>query len=295
MNRLLLQGLAVLVGIVAVGVAAVAGLSWVGATRWAEATATLHRQLDAAQVKPAAPRHFSASARDLAGLPAPVQRYLRAALTDGQRRVSSMDMAQTGTMDFGERTPRWLPFHATERATTDRPGFVWDAAVRMLPGVVVRVHDAYVAGEGRLHPAVFGLFSLADARDTGGELAQGELLRFLAEAPWYPTALLPGPNLHWAPVDDRSARVTLRDGATAVTMTFRFGDDAMVESMRAEARGRLVDGRSVPTVWEGRWTDYGVRDGMRVPLAGEVAWRRPEGLKPYWRGRVTRLNYTFED
>ena len=88
MNRLLLQGLAVLVGIVAVGVAAVTGLSWVGATRWAEATATLHRQLDAAQVKPAAPRHFSASAsaRDLADLPAPVQRYLRAALTDGQRQ-----------------------------------------------------------------------------------------------------------------------------------------------------------------------------------------------------------------
>lgn len=293
MNRLLLQGLVVLVGTVVVGVAAVAGLSRIGATRWAEATAALHRQLDAAQAAPAAGRQFNA-ARDLAGLPPPVQRYLRAALTDGQRRVRSMDMAQTGTMDFGERTPRWLPFHATERATTDRPGFVWDAAITMAPGVPVRVHDAYVAGEGRLHPAVFGLFSLADARDTGGELAQGELLRFLAEAPWYPTALLPGPNLRWEPVDERSARVTLRDGATAVTMTFHFGDDAMVDSMRAEARGRLVDGRSVPTVWEGRWTDYGVRDGMRVPLAGEVAWRLPEGLKPYWRGRVTRLDYTFE-
>lgn len=294
MNRLLLQGLVVLVGTVVVGVAAVAGLSRIGATRWAEATATLHRQLDAAQTAPAAGRQFNA-ARDLAGLPPPVQRYLRAALTDGQRRVRSMDMAQTGTMDFGERTPRWLPFHATERATTDRPGFVWDAAIAMFPGVPVRVHDAYVAGEGRLHPAVFGLFSLADARDTGGELAQGELLRFLAEAPWYPTALLPGPNLRWEPVDERSAQVTLRDGATAVTMTFHFGDDAMVDSMRAEARGRLVDGRSVPTVWEGRWTDYGVRDGMRVPLAGEVAWRLPEGLKPYWRGRVTRLDYTFEE
>lgn len=294
MNRLLLQGLVVLVGTVVVGVVAVAGLSRIGATRWAEATAALHRQLDAAQTAPATGRQFNA-ARDLAGLPPPVQRYLRAALTDGQRRVRSMDMAQTGTMDFGERTPRWLPFHATERATTDRPGFVWDAAIAVFPGVSVRVHDAYVAGEGRLHPAVFGLFSLADARDTGGELAQGELLRFLAEAPWYPTALLPGPNLRWEPVDDRSARVTLRDGATAVTMTFHFGEDAMVDSMRAEARGRMVDGRSVPTVWEGRWSDYAVRDGMRVPLAGEVAWRLPEGLKPYWRGRVTRLTYTFVD
>ena len=100
----------------------------------------------------------------------------------------------------------------------------------MAPGVPVRVHDAYVAGEGRLHPAVFGLFTLTDQRDTGGALAQGELLRFLAEAPWYPTLLLPGPNLRWEPVDDRAARVTLRDGATVVTMTFRFGDDEKMET-----------------------------------------------------------------
>ena len=294
MDRWLVGGLGVLAVLVAVGVAAVAGLSRIGATRWAEATAALHQQLDAAHAAPAAGRQFNA-ARDLDGLPPPVQRYLRAALTEGQRRVRSVDMAQVGTMDLGERTPRWKPFRATERFAIDRPGFVWDAAIAVFPGVPVRVHDAYVAGEGRLHPAVFGLFTLTDQRDTGGALAQGELLRFLAEAPWYPTLLLPGPNLRWEPVDDRAARVTLRDGATVVTMTFRFGDDAMVETMRAEARGRMVDGHSVPTVWEGRWSDYGVRDGMRVPLAGEVAWRLPEGLKPYWRGRVTRLTYTFGD
>jgi hypothetical protein len=45
--------------------------------------------------------------------------------------------------------------------------------------------------------------------------------------------------------------------------------------------------------WSSGWPDYAVRDGMRVPLAGEVAWRLPEGLRPYWRGRVTRLVYTF--
>lgn len=291
MNRLVVAGLGVFAVLVVVGVTVVAGLSWVGATRWAEATLALHRQLDTAQASPAVDRHFSR--RDLDGLPAPVQRYLRAALTDGQRLVSAVSMAQTGTFDTSEQAPQWKPFHATERVVVDRPGFVWDAAITVLPGVEVRVHDAYVAGEGRLHPALFGLFSLADQRDSGGELAQGELMRFLAEAPWYPTVLLPGPNLRWEPVDDRSARATLRDGPTTVALTFTFGEDDLVASVRAEARGRMVDGRSVPTVWEGRWWDYVQRDGMRVPLAGEVAWRLPEGLRPYWRGRVTRLDYTF--
>jgi len=34
-------------------------------------------------------------------------------------------------------------------------------------------------------------------------------------------------------------------------------------------------------------------DGMTVPLAGEVAWMRPEGRKPYWRGNITMLTYEF--
>ena len=30
---------------------------------------------------------------------------------------------------------------------------------------------------------------------------------------------------------------------------------------------------------------------MTVPLDGEVSWLLPEGPKPYWRGRITRLDY----
>jgi len=34
-----------------------------------------------------------------------------------------------------------------------------------------------------------------------------------------------------------------------------------------------------------------VRDGMRVPMQGEVAWLLPEGPAPYWRGRITDIIY----
>jgi hypothetical protein len=47
------------------------------------------------------------------------------------------------------------------------------------------------------------------------------------------------------------------------------------------------------TPWEGRWSDYAERDGMKVPTKGEVAWLMPEGRKPYWRGEVTRLDFSL--
>ncbi|MCK7496613.1 MAG: hypothetical protein MZW92_41150 [Comamonadaceae bacterium] len=79
----------------------------------------------------------------------------------------------------------------------------------MMPGLAVHVHDAYVAGEGILHPAVMGLISLTDLRGTSpepGGVAQGEFLRYLAEAAWYPTALLPSQGVRWIAVDDNAAR-----------------------------------------------------------------------------------------
>lgn len=63
--------------------------------------------------------------------------------------------------------------------------------------------------------------------------------------------------------------------------------------MRAEARGRTVGQTLVMTPWEGRWSNYQERDGMRVPLTGEVAWLAPEGRKPYWRGTITSLKYEY--
>src|SRR5690606_30927441 len=102
---------------------------------------------------------------------------------------------------------------------TRRPGFVWDGKMAVLPGLPVHVHDAYVAGEGILHPAIFGLFTLMDMRGTP-EVAAGELMRFFAEAAWYPTALLPSQGVQWAPIDERSARATLVDGPISLSMTF---------------------------------------------------------------------------
>jgi len=67
--------------------------------------------------------------------------------------------------------------------------------------------------------------------------------------------------------------------------------EGLIETVRAEARGRTVGGQIVPTPWHGRFWSYEERDGMRVPLEGEVAWLLPEGPKPYWRGRITELVY----
>lgn len=258
-----------------------------GASRWNDRTEALYANLEAARL-PIKPTTYHPE--ELAGLPAPVQRYFRVTLTEGQPIISAVSVEHKGTFNLGQTNDQWRPFTSKQRVITHRPGFVWDGSIQMIPGMPVRVHDAYIAGKGILHATLLGLVSLMNMPQNT-ELARGELMRYFAEAPGYPTALLPSQGVHWEAINDTSAKATLTDDEITLTMLFRFNEDGLIDSVRAEDRGRAVNGGIVPTPWEGRWWNYELRDGMRVPLEGEVAWLLPEGRKPYWRGRVTSITY----
>lgn len=260
-----------------------------GSWRWQKETASLRARLESARTE-LSPSRYSES--ELEGLPAPVQRYFRAVLRDGQPIIAAARLKHSGTFNMGETDDQWKPFTSDQRVLTRRPGFVWDARIMMLPGVPVHVHDAYVAGEGILRGAVFGLVAVLNMAGTP-EMARGELLRFFAETAWYPTALLPSQGVRWEAVDVASARGTLTDGKLAVTLLFRFDDGGLIDTVRAEARDRVSGGKTVSAPWQGRFWNYAGRDGMRVPLDGEVAWLMPEGDRPYWRGSTTTLSYDF--
>ncbi len=279
------------------GTASLVFLLWaLGCSRWRALTQELTSRLEAAR-QPAPTARYDA-ARELEGLPKPVQRYLRAVLKDGQPMVAAVQLEHRGHFNLGSvGVDRWRPFTSTQRVQTRRPGFVWDGRVAVLPGVAIHVHDAYVAGEGLLRPALLGLVRLMDLRGSSpepGGVAQGEFLRFFAESAWYPTVLLPSHGVRWTAVDEHSARATLVDGRIGAELLFRFDPaTGLVDSVRAEARGRAVGKRVVLTPWEGRWSDYAERDGLRVPTRGEVAWLTGQGRLSYWRGVLGSLRYEF--
>jgi hypothetical protein len=230
------------------------------------------------------------SADSLRDLPEPVSRYLRAVVREGRPLVRRAHLRQTGRFLVQPAEGRWIPFDAVQEVSVDPPGFVWGARMRMGPGVQVLVRDALVGGRGSMVASVMGIVSLTRVEGTP-EIAAGALHRYLAEAAWYPTALLPAAGVHWTVLDDSSARATLTSGTTTVSLDFHFGPDHLVESVFTPARGRDVEGRSVPTPWRGRWSSFEERDGMRIPLAGEVEWVLPEGPLPYWRGQVRAVAY----
>ncbi|MDF3036699.1 MAG: hypothetical protein K0S28_1973 [Paucimonas sp.] len=276
------------IALIAIGIAVIlSALLLFGALRWNTGTRDIRQRLDAARTDI---RPQRVDFRELDRLPAPVRTYFRSVLKEGRPMIAGARLKHRGTFNMSEDGDQWRPFTSDQCVVTQRPGFDWDARIKMAPGVAVHVHDAYVGGEGILHASLLGVFTVADLRG-GGDIAEGELMRFFAEAAWYPTALLPSQGMRWEAAGERSARATLTDGPITLAMLFTFNEQGLIDTVRAESRGRTVKGRTVPTPWQGRFWNYEWRGNVRVPTEGEVAWLLPSGPKPYWRGRVMQIDH----
>jgi hypothetical protein len=274
-----------LAGFAALGLALASSYVWFQSRRLDRE----HREMAEALLAAAHPVDSEAVGGSLCeGLPEPVRRYLALAIPEGRPRVRRARFTQAGVFRTRDEPEQWQPFRAVQQVTTSPPGFVWDATVRMAPLLSARVVDAYRHGSGVLRARLLGVFTVADA--AGPEVDSGELMRYLAAAIWYPTALAPNERLRWQAVDERSAIAVLHDSGREVAMKFCFDDNGLVSHIEAE-RFRVEKGRSRKIPWRTYCSRYEVRGGLRIPLEARVAWCLPEAELEYFRGRIEEIEY----
>jgi hypothetical protein len=260
----------------------------IGHWQWHRAThAARHRLLAPTQAPGSA---YSADA--LRDLPAPVSRYFHYALQDGQVPIKCAVCRQIGDVRRGGLDTPWSRFTATETFTAAPPGYLWDADIRLGAGLSVRVRDGFMSGRGLMQASLAALFPVV--RESGRpELSAAALQRFLAEAVWLPTALLPSPYLAWREKDADQAEAVLTVAGVSATMTFQFGSNGEIVRAYTSGRYRAEAGHFVLTPWEGHMRNYMRVSGMLVPMDTEAAWLLPAGRLSYWRGRIVEIEYQF--
>lgn len=229
---------------------------------------------------------------DFNGLPAPVYRYLKHVLGESQCPIRVMRMTQRGELRTDLHHEWWMKFRAKHVVMPCSRSFSWDAKVRILPLVHVRVRDAYADGVGSGQAQVFSAFTIASDRNQT-ELNSASLHRYLAEAVWYPTALLPSSGVQWSSIDDRRALATVTDLGNTVSLEFSFNEANEVDSVYTKERwSRTANGYEL-IPWEGHFSAYRRHQGMLVPYRGEVGWYGSDQLEIVWKGTITSLEYQF--
>jgi hypothetical protein len=218
-------------------------------------------------------------------LPEPVSRYFRHVLPGDHLLGALTRMQQQGSLRTSSTSSRWFNFEAEEIIAASPIGFQWLARIGIGAGVSLDVCDRLIDGEASSELRLASLIRLG--ADSGNrQLNEAALHRFLAEAVWSPAALLPAAGVVWSAINDTSAEATLVCGETRVALEFRFNAQNEVSSVYTPARWMREKGSYRAVGWEGRYHDYAICGGVRVPMRAEVGWYTDADWSAVWKGRI---------
>jgi hypothetical protein len=221
----------------------------------------------------------------LANLPEPVRRYLLLAGVVGRKNIRTVHLRQKGLFRL-KPEGKWLPFAAEQWFGTEAPEFLWAARIRFLPFLNIVATDRFTGGHGRLVAQLFS-FKMADA--AGPEVDHGELLRYLAEIVWFPTAWI-SPHIDWEGVDAKTAKATLNLPGISASMLLHFDEFGRLATFSTQ-RYMTEGGRFLLRDWGGQCGDYQRVDGLLIPMKASVMWRLATGDFEYFRGEITEIAY----
>ena len=223
----------------------------------------------------------------LAALPVQVQAYLHFAFPQPPRPLRAVSLAMEG--DFRRpRTENFAPTTAEQAIAVGTPALLFAATTPIGPGWA-RAYDAFAENRMEMKAKILSTVTVLDERENDA-LNRMSLRRWLLESPLYPVALLPGGPVRWEPVDGTRARAVVSAGGLEASLVATFRPDGSLERFDAEADGDL----ETPYHGSGEHvtrTDYRLVDGMMIPMGFTIARAARGELFPFWRGRVTRIEF----
>ena len=163
---------------------------------------------------------------DLATLPPPIRRYLRAAGVVGQPRVATFRVRLHGRIRSGADS-RWMPLRAEQYTVVEsRKRFFY--LTSSMFGVPVQGYHRYADRQASM--LIEAACVVPVARMTGDEMLQSETVTFLNDMCLFAPATLLDPALVWEEADAHTARVSFTANGRTVRAELTFN-----------AAGELID------------------------------------------------------
>lgn len=212
-------------------------------------------------------------------LPAPVRRYFKYAMKEGQPFISYVRIKHDGLFRTSPGKP-YIPIKGEQYFTTDKPGFIWKGTTSMFTAI-----DQYVADKGRLSVFLFSLLKIADGK--GKAYDEGELLRWLAESAWFPTNLLPNQHLNWVHVDEQTAQLLFNYNNMNLKYLVRFNQQGEITEFETN---RFMEGQGYQK-WIGKLSDYKELNGIRIPTTIEAIYRLTDSDYSYAKFLLKTIEY----
>lgn len=226
--------------------------------------------------------------RTIDSFPEPLQTYLKKSL-----EKSKKDLSNLGSISFKQRGLFWLKnegdglkFKAQQIVSLKEKEFSWFAKIKM--GITIYVTDRLIDNVGALKASILGVYSIAE--DSGDKIHQGQVLRYLAELPWYPMAILYDHDIEWVRLSDNKIQANLVVSGVKLKVDYIFNSENLIQRIYTEDREYSELKQKRP--WEGEFSKYQDKNGILIPMHGEVSWILDNGKFTYFKGDIE--DYAFK-
>lgn len=246
--------------------------------------AEFRNMLAAETASDAARPHPLVTEASIAGLPAPVQRYIRLSGAIGKPRPASLTVTYDAQM-FAKPGAAAMTGPAVQYDRFDPPKRLFFLPSQMM-GLPVKVLHDYDGIAATMRVRLAALFNVVDAK--GEAFSRAETVTLLNDLCLFAPGWLSDPRLTWSEIDDRSAHVIFRNGPHTVTATLFFNDADELVNFTSADRGTTDDkGQITLRPWSTPIRAYKTFAGQRLLSEGEAVWNDPTGDFTYGKFTVT--------
>jgi hypothetical protein len=226
--------------------------------------------------------------RDLAPLPAPVQRYLRYSGALGKPRVWNVRATFKGGIRREADGP-WMDMRSEQYNFFEEGTRVFFSKASRF-GIPFDGLHLFRGPAATMQIRVASLFTVVDAR--GPEMNQSETVTLFNDMCLLAPATLIDPRIQWQAVDDLAVRATFTNRGISIRAHLRFNDAGGLVDFVSNDRFETSDGKIYKNYrWSTPIRGYREFEGRRIMTEGDAVSHRPDGDFAYGRFVLASISY----
>jgi len=224
----------------------------------------------------------------VSSLPPIVQKYFSTVLRDGQQYIDFIEMTQEA--DFRTQIDGdWSHLSADVWYSANEPGLVWKArfGTSILPYKTAWLE--FIHGKGHGLVRLLGTITLLETHGFEADITL--LSRYLMEAVWFPTVLLPSRQIEWSAVSELSAKAEITFEGLCASAIFTFTEDGLIENIVTHDKFRDFKGSFEKEQFTLHCKNYKQFQKITIPTEVEFVWNLPDKDFLYGKFRVENIRY----
>ncbi len=224
--------------------------------------------------------------KDIAGLPLPVQKYLRYAGVLNKPKVKSVRIVFQGQMR--DKGKDWFDFTSEQYNFFDEPARLFFMKATMF-GITVPGYHRYSKGSAVMNIRLFGIYPVV--QKGGPVMDKTETVTLFNDMCLLVPSTLIDKRIQWQALTDSSVTATFTNHAVTIQAKLLFNKEGKLVNFISTDRTAVNEMKQYP--FSTPVYSYRYSNGYNILSTGEAIWHYPEGDFSYGKFHVKSIEYNL--